>query len=271
MVGVWNFARDTPRTAGDSAFVAAVRRLARYARAVVRGCGLPRRSSWSVRSRMVALENMPGKTVPPRPNIGVARQKRPHAASEVGLGGFEDDVQVVGHDANANTGQEQRNAALPRSSRSRSRSTSLRRMGWRPLPRAPALSPRERGSRKSIGCSYAVARAVSFLAATFAPLDRLPMTPHPSPLPEGEGASNASAVRTRWRGLSPSSLQLLLRLDRLQGPLTPALSPREREPVNASGVRTCWRGLSPPRCNFCASIACQGPLTPALSQGRGSQ
>jgi hypothetical protein len=47
---------------------------------------------------IAALENMPGKAVPPRPNIGVARQKRLHAASEVGLGSLEDDVQVVGHD-----------------------------------------------------------------------------------------------------------------------------------------------------------------------------
>ncbi len=41
---------------------------------------------------------MPGKAVAPRPNIGIAGQKRLHAASEVGLGSLEDDVQVVGHD-----------------------------------------------------------------------------------------------------------------------------------------------------------------------------
>ncbi len=47
---------------------------------------------------ITALENMPGKAVAPRPHIGIAGQKRLHAASEVGLRGLEDDVQVVGHD-----------------------------------------------------------------------------------------------------------------------------------------------------------------------------
>jgi hypothetical protein len=41
---------------------------------------------------------MPRKAVTPRPNIGIAGQKRLHTASEVGLRSLEDDVQVVGHD-----------------------------------------------------------------------------------------------------------------------------------------------------------------------------
>jgi hypothetical protein len=45
-----------------------------------------------------ALEHMPRKAVTPRPNIGIAGQKRLHTASEVGLRRLEDDVQVVGYD-----------------------------------------------------------------------------------------------------------------------------------------------------------------------------
>src|SRR4051812_22689051 len=47
---------------------------------------------------IAALKHMPGKAVAPRPNIGIAGQKRLHAASEVRLWSLEDDVQVVRHD-----------------------------------------------------------------------------------------------------------------------------------------------------------------------------
>ena len=41
---------------------------------------------------------MTREPVAARPAIGIARQKRLHAPAEVGLGGLEDDMQVVGHD-----------------------------------------------------------------------------------------------------------------------------------------------------------------------------
>ena len=42
---------------------------------------------------------MPTKAVAARPGIGVAGEKRLHAAGEIGLGRLENDVQVIGHDS----------------------------------------------------------------------------------------------------------------------------------------------------------------------------
>ncbi len=47
---------------------------------------------------IAALEHMSRKAVAARPAIRVARQKRLHARGEIGLGGLENDVQVIGHD-----------------------------------------------------------------------------------------------------------------------------------------------------------------------------
>ena len=251
--------------------------------------------------------------------------------------------------ANANTRQEQRNAALPRSSRSRSRSTSSRTMGWRPLPRAPALSSKERepvkhrpflrgGGSRRFPCEGPLTPALSprerepskasavrtrwrglslprcdrnacrrprherraqdpsprpsprrerepvkhrpfvrcgggrrLPAARRLCIDRRATTPHPSPLPEGEGASNASGVRTRWRGLWPSSLK--------QKPVCRASAhfarsrPTFHHPTLTPGVLTYGLArLSLVHSVFrCGSIACANTPHPSpLPEGEGA-
>ena len=51
---------------------------------------------------VASLENMPGKPVPSRPNIGVARQKRLHPRARLGWGVFRSMCMWLGMMAKAN-------------------------------------------------------------------------------------------------------------------------------------------------------------------------
>ena len=72
----------------------------------------------------------------PRPGVGITGEEALHAASEVGLGSLEDDVQVVGHNDEGEYAPGTAKCGLTEVFLKPITIDVIRTTCWRPLPRA---------------------------------------------------------------------------------------------------------------------------------------